>query len=199
MKCSVLAEYGFQHAMMGLALSYGTIQKVTSEGLLFHMTKVAKGLAFKDGGHNKFLETMGIWLDIRAPRYWWQEFDTYRVGITKQSESTMHTLKNRPLNQGDFRYKIPETYLEHLNYLVKHGKLEQLKNDLPEGFMQRRIVATNYKTIQNMYKQRCTHRLTEWRIFCAEVLWGAKHPYFIVQEDNDGNQHSQPGVSESSS
>ncbi|MCK9240314.1 hypothetical protein [Desulfocurvus sp.] len=53
---------------------------------------MAEKLAPLDKGHNKVLESMCVWLDVRMPRYWWQEFDTYRVGVTKQSESTMHIL-----------------------------------------------------------------------------------------------------------
>ena len=55
------------------------------------MHAVAVRLAPMDGGHNKFLESIYVWLNVKAPRYWWQEADTFRLS-TKQSESTMHTL-----------------------------------------------------------------------------------------------------------
>ncbi len=76
-------EAGYQSAMIGLAKS----KKQPVE----NMPALAVKLAPKGLGHNKFLEAMVVWLDVRAPRYWWQEADTYRIS-TKQSESTMHTL-----------------------------------------------------------------------------------------------------------
>ncbi len=75
MKTKLLHEHGSQEALLGLSLSYDSEPNI----------KVANQLAHKQGGHNKFLESIVVWLDITAPRYWWQEFDTYRIGITKQS------------------------------------------------------------------------------------------------------------------
>ncbi len=69
MKVTVLEESGYQHALLGLSLSRG----ITLE----HADRVAQRLAGKDGGHNKFLESIAVWMDITAPRYWWQQFDTY--------------------------------------------------------------------------------------------------------------------------
>jgi len=90
----IVNESGYHAAMLGLSLSYNKS--------LCAMYDVAKKLYNKDGGHNKFLESIQIWLDIKMPRYWWQEFDTYRVGVTKQSESTVHTVFKRELTQEDF-------------------------------------------------------------------------------------------------
>lgn len=61
----------------------------------------------KDGGHNKFLESVILWLDVNAPLYWWTEADTYRLS-TKQSESTMHTLEKdiRRLHADTERWRI---------------------------------------------------------------------------------------------
>ena len=41
--------------------------------------------------NDKFLRQIFISTDITGPRYFWSEFDTYSVGVTKDSESTMHT------------------------------------------------------------------------------------------------------------
>ena len=83
MNVTVLNEAGYQEALLGLSLSY--------EQSLDKMPAVAERLAQRDNGHNKFLESIVVWLDVIAPRYWWQEFDTYRIGVSKQSSSTMHT------------------------------------------------------------------------------------------------------------
>jgi len=78
MDVKILEEAGYKHALYGISLSYNKD--------IENMEKVSKSLCKLDGGHNKFLESIVVWLEINAARYWWQEFDTYRVGITKQSE-----------------------------------------------------------------------------------------------------------------
>lgn len=190
MNVLVRSEHGHHFAMLGLELSFSRVStKMEEKDLVIYMeSRVAPRLAHKGDGHNKFLEQIMVWLDIKAPRYWWQQFDTYRIGTSKQSESTMHTILQRPLDQRDFQYAVPETLLSHLNTLIKNGKMEQVKNDLPEGYLQRRIVCTNYLTLQRMFRQRETHKLLEWRLFCVEVLRQLRKPEYIKQENT--NEHS---------
>lgn len=47
--------------------------------------------------HRKFMRQMFISVDITAPIYWWKEFDTYKVGTTANSTSTMHKLATTPI------------------------------------------------------------------------------------------------------
>lgn len=172
MKVEILREAGYEEAMLGLSLSRN---KPVED-----MPAVAVKLHDKDGGHNKFLETICVWLDVTMPRYFWCQFDTYRIGMTKQSESTMYTVLHRPLIQADFSYPIPDETLTRLNTLITWKNFTMLKNELPEGFLQRRIVTTNYKTLRNIINQRKNHRLNEWRFFCGEILRQARWSALIV-------------------
>ncbi len=173
MKVEILHEAGCEYALLGMSLSYD--QKC------FFPTqyKVALKLSKKDGGHNKFMESMQVWIDITAPRYWWQQFDTYRVGTTKQSGSTMHTIMRSNLTQDDFAEPIHAETLYHLNYLISIKDFDQLKNELPEGFLQRRIVNTNYKVLRNMILQRGTHKLKEWQFFILTVRSQVQYKDFL--------------------
>lgn len=47
--------------------------------------------------HRKFLRQIFVSVDITAPLYWWKEADTYQVGVTKNSTSTMHKLASTPI------------------------------------------------------------------------------------------------------
>lgn len=47
--------------------------------------------------HRKFLRQIFVSVDITAPLYWWKEADTYRVGVTANSTSTMHKLATTPI------------------------------------------------------------------------------------------------------
>jgi len=169
-RVDVILEAGYEQAMLGLSLSHK--QPVAK------MPSVARKLCNKDGGHNKFLESIVVWLDIIAPRNWWQQFDTYRIGVTKQSESTMHTLMSGLLSQSDFNREIHSAALYRLNTLIERRDFDQLKAELPESFLQRRIICTNYQTIRRIIRQRRRHKLAAWQVFC-ETMRGLEHQEFL--------------------
>lgn len=172
MKVTVLSEGGYEAALFGISLSYDQpIEK---------MPEVALKLAKRGGSHAKFLESIVIWLDITAARFWWSQADTYRCGISKQSGSTMHTLLRRELKQSDFCCHIPPGILETINLRIRSGQLVKAKEILPESFLQRRQVCMNYKCLANMFRQREHHKLPQWKSFLAEVLRQIEHPEFIV-------------------
>lgn len=176
MHVRILEEHGHDSALLGLSLSYDQARE--------RMPAVAERLTFRGDGHNKFLESILVWLDVTAPRYFWQQFDTYRVGVTKQSRSTMHTMTARALAQTDFAHSIPAAHLAHLNRLIDAGDWEAVKHDLPESFEQRRIVCMNYMALQRMIRQRSTHRLQEWQEFITHVLEQSEHPEFLKENDS---------------
>lgn len=179
MRVIILEEHGYESAVLGFSLSYNTSIERTKQ--------ILPKYAFGVPGENKFLEQMVIWLDVTMPRYWWQEADTYRVGTSKQSESTMHTITKAPFTADMFDNPISVDWLQDLNMVrdlvrEKMTPLYVLKNVLPEGFLQRRIWMLNYKTLQNIYVQRIGHRLPHWRYFLEDVLKQIEHPEFIIKE-----------------
>lgn len=175
MSCKIevkkLNECGYQEAMLGL--SFNKNQPIEK------MPKVAHKLAPLGLGHSKFLEHIVVWLDIKAPRFFWSQLDTYRVGVSKSSESTMHTILKRPLTQDDFDQPIGFWRLRTLNELIKQKDFLQLKNDLPEGFLQRRMVCINYKCLRNMIAQRQKHRLPHWRKMVDLIKAEVDHPELL--------------------
>lgn len=52
--------------------------------------------------HRKFLRQILVSVDITAPLYWWKEFDTYKIGTTANSTSTMHKLASTPITMECF-------------------------------------------------------------------------------------------------
>lgn len=126
--------------------------------------------------HRKFLRQIMVWMDITIPRYVWQELDTYKVATVRNSCSTMNKLGERDLEQSDFELPIQELTLELINKLgrlLREAKEEhqgvrearrQLKNDLPEGFLQMATYSMSYETALSAVLQREFHRLPEWRL-----------------------------------
>ena len=177
-------------SLFGLGLSYGltsgiSIRKfnIDEYGDIYNwLLKIATKLAHVGNGENKFLRQLPVTLDITAPMYWWKEFDTYKVGTTAQSESTMHTLLKNEITQDNFERPIFPDILDHLEYLRAEKHFDELINILPMGWLQRRIVTCNYAVLQNMYNQRKNHKLPEWHIFCSAVLKGVDHPEWIDKD-----------------
>lgn len=156
--------------------------------------KLMKSLIKGGSEHRKFLRMIHVQLNMWLPRYIWSEFDTYHFNV-KNSCSTMHKLlTNEPITLDQFIYDVDdknssfvmEKTVEALNeirlkYLQAEDNeekkilLRQAKQLLPEGFIQKRTVDTNYEELLTIYKQRIKHRLPEWQEICAEIK---KLPYF---------------------
>ena len=149
--------------------------------------------------HRKFLRQIYVGFDITLPRYVWSEFDTYQW-VVKNSCSTMHKLfkKDCPITLEQFMYNYNDidilmTTLERLNRLSteyfiaptqvqKDSILRRAKAILPEGFLQKRTVSTNYEQLRNIYHQRKNHRLPCWHKICGEIENLLYAEDFIVTE-----------------
>src|SRR5574343_498686 len=182
----VLNECGYNEAMLGLSLSYyregdDLMEWWTPEKLAKAETR-ARALALKGGGHNKFLASIFVWAVIRAPRGWWQEYDTYKVATTANSSSTMHTLSKQPLTKAKFAEETDQSQIDLMNKLIaENADIATLKMNLPEGFLQTRQVCINYMTLQNIIKQRKGHRLKFWNQIINQIVEQVQHPDLIVE------------------
>ena len=166
-----LEEAGYASAMKGLSLN----KSQDSHG----MNSVAIHLSDLDYGHNKFMEHIMLWTLVRAPRYWWQDADTYRMS-SKQSESTNHTILRRELRTDDFEdNEITCGTLDHLNYLIEKKDFLHLKKYMPEGFMQEREWMFSYKTFRNIIMQRTAHKLPHWQQFIHAIWIDCDHKEFL--------------------
>lgn len=98
--------------------------------------------------HAKTVRGIIVYAEIDAPRFWWQEMDTYRVGTDRlSSESTMHI-------QGKG---------------MSTEELVKMKSELTEGTMQKRMQMFSYQTLRRIWIQRHNHRLPHWVEFCKWI------------------------------
>ena len=63
---------------------------------------LAKRLSKAGNDHAKYLRMINVTCDITAPRFWWEQFSTYRVGVVQNSTSTMHRLTHKVFGIEDF-------------------------------------------------------------------------------------------------
>lgn len=77
--------------------------------------------------HCKFLRQIFVTVDITAPLYWWKEFDTYKIGTTANSTSTMHTLTKNEITKDMFAFddyqlmsieQVPLINNQSFNFLI---------------------------------------------------------------------------------
>jgi len=116
--------------------------------------------------HAKVMRMVVVWMLIRAPRYWWQQFDTYRRGgVEKLSESTMRTLMRDGVRPKDFTRETPVEAVSIVRGLIGRKNFEVAKAALPEGFLQTRLVMASYQALRRMWLQRRNHKLAEWHEF----------------------------------
>lgn len=64
--------------------------------------KLMQSLVKAGTDHSKFMRMINVSCDITAPRYWWTEYDTYKIGTVRNSCSTMHKISAKEFEQSDF-------------------------------------------------------------------------------------------------
>ena len=149
---------------------------------------LARKLIDAGSSHRKFMRQIFVSINIKAPLYWWNEFDTYKVGTTANSCSTMHTITNKEFTIDDFSHDkmlatteyslrdivlhlngLREIYLHEDDLNIKKKYWYSIIQLLPSSYNQLRTVTISYENLRNMYEQRKNHKLDEWRDFCSTI------------------------------
>lgn len=152
--------------------------------------------------HAKFMRQIFCSFDVTAPLYWWKEMDTYKIGTTSNSCSTMHTIHKRDLTVDDFSHEhlvkpaleilqslltdLNEVNCAYVNYDNWDGREDfekqgykkkdlwwQIIQLLPSSYNQRRTLTMSYANLSNIVNQRKNHKLDEWRIFVDYMIENA--------------------------
>ena len=165
--------------------------------------RLAKNLWRGGTEHRKYLRMIQVWVDIWAPRFFWSEWDTYKIGTAANSESTMHTILKEDFTYDQFEWPpfegadwdIEASFKDYIDILKtvrdraneSSGKEKEhyhqiLKGMLPESFIQKRTVNLNYETLATMYRQRKNHRLPQWREDFVSWIYTLPYPELITGE-----------------
>ena len=208
MKFELIEVSGMKGALLGLRLPMckdlkEVVEKTDSiwAGDKVYIVNTDKELCKKlingdtTSGHgqpnSKFLRMIHAQICVTAPLYWWKEADTYKVGTTSNSTSTMHKLASTPITMdcfemGDFADSDEESndynlytksmwskLIDHLEALrIEFNETKdkrywkELIRLLPESWLQTRMLDVDYQTLRNIYFWRKNHKLTEWHSFC---------------------------------
>lgn len=173
-------SYGWRTALRALRRpfnrerEYNWDQSVPNEDDL----RIMKALILSGDDHAKVMRMIGVGLTVKAPRYWFLEFDTYRLGrfdtdCEMVSESTMHWKMSKEFLPSDFDmdgYDLaPIVNKRREQLLDKQISIEGFKANMPEGLLQTRDVLLNYQALRHIYHGRKDHRLSQWKEFCEFI------------------------------
>lgn len=141
--------------------------------------------------HRKLLQGLMIGMTIKAPLYWWNEFDTYRVGMVKNSTSTRKymlgkfEITNESFSTEDIRTESGQALMDmivrHLNDLrvmynntvdpeEKSRIWREMNQIMPKSYNYIRTLFMSYETAINMYNLRYNHPHEEWVELCKYLI-----------------------------
>ena len=183
--------FGWESAIRGMRNPMNSWLASDSDGELLGEKDLELAMKLSKSGtdHRKFMRMIIVQADILAPRYWWTEYDTYKVGTVANSTSTMHKIHAKEFTVDDFSCEhLKLANIDHLCYLIhalnksRERYLEtkdkedwwQMIQLLPQSYNQLRTVSLNYEVLCNMYHARKHHKLDEWVEFCK---WIKTLPY----------------------
>jgi len=134
--------------------------------------------------HRKYLRQIWVGMDITTNHIVWPEFDTYKVGVTRNSCSKMHKIHVKGFVPDDFSHEgisevggfAEEHFLKTLEVLEKLRVLFNETHEkkywramlelLPMGYNLKATVTMDYENVLNIIRQRSNHKMFEWVQFC---------------------------------
>lgn len=200
--------WGFQHAIRGMRNPMNSWAKSDSyyDGFLLDgtedMYKANFVIGDNDGDlmhrlfkagteHRKFMRQIFVSMDIVAPLYWWKEMDTYWVGKTQNSCSTMHKIAAKEFTDDDFSMEHLIEDNDHAAVFISsmHRTIADLNTArelylktkdkkwwwqmiqlLPSSYNQKRTVTMNYEVAATIIRQRTGHKLDEWHVLIERLM-----------------------------
>lgn len=148
------------------------IDKCTSE-----ITETTHKLAgCKTGeGHDNFLKGIVVQFNLTFSIKAWVEAERYHFLEFVSSQSTMHRIArfdpevqcNEYVHAGVI--SIVKRLVDCYNAEPTPENYLRLLYNVPVGFRLTARMTTNYQQLKTIYQQRRTHRLPEWREFCAWI------------------------------
>lgn len=139
-------------------------------------------------GHDNFLKGIMVMFDLTLSEKAWPQAERYHFLEFVSSTSTMHRLNRMDVRNCCNPY-VTATAILNLEGLVEEYNRTKSDEDflrmiynVPSGFELTARMVTNYQQLKTIYRQRRTHRLPDWQMFCdwieslphSELITGAR-------------------------
>ena len=134
----------------------------------------------KGTGHDNWLNGVVVQFDLTYTVKAWTEAERYHFLDFVSSQSTMHRIAQFDLDKQYDEHTDPRIIAIVKELADKYNETKDPEDYLrllmsnPCGFQLTAGMTTNYRQLKTIYAQRRTHRLPEWREFCA---WIETLPY----------------------
>jgi hypothetical protein len=129
----------------------------------------------KGTGHDNWLNGVLVQFDLTYTVKAWTEAERYHFLDFVSSQSTMHRIAQFDLDKQYDEHTDPRIIEIVKELAAKYNETKDPEDYLrllmsnPCGFQLTAGMTTNYRQLKTIYAQRRTHRLPEWREFCAWV------------------------------
>lgn len=146
-----------------------------------HIKRAINLAKAKGGGHDQFLTGIIVQFDMAFTNKAWVEAERYKFLDFVSSMSTMHRIGSFDIKECCNEY-VTEATLKEVHrlrteyVLIDDKEVEKKKEaflnliyNLPSGLIITAGMSTNYRCLKNMYAQRKTHRLPDWKMFCPII------------------------------
>ena len=188
---SRVCVYGLEESVRGSKYPMATDLSKVSEDITPTVVKLATSR--QGEGHDNFMNGILVQMDLTLTNKAWVEAERYHFLDFVSSQSTMHRITKFDLDSAyidsvdprmiDIMKEKVQAYNElqaQLKETEDPKQKQALQAELNERYLQIlysnpcgfRITArmtTNYRQLKTIYLQRRTHRLPEWRAFCAWI------------------------------
>jgi len=157
-----------------MSVDISTLNSDVTKGVLA-LAKCEKGT-----GHDNWLNGVLVQFDLTYTVKAWTEAERYHFLDFVSSQSTMHRIAQFDLDKQYDEHVDPRIIEIVKELAAKYNETKDPEDYLkllmsnPCGFQLTAGMTTNYRQLKTIYAQRRTHRLPEWREFCA---WIETLPY----------------------
>lgn len=129
-------------------------------------------------GHNNFLKGIIVQMDVKAPQYFWQQFQRYNFVDFVSSQSKMHCITKMDIKKCCMP-EVNEVAISNAKDAVDYYDTGEITIDdilanISMGLELTARMTTNYLQLKTIYHQRKTHRSKQWKVFCE---WIETLPY----------------------
>lgn len=176
-------EESIRRAKFPMSVDVDSLNHDVTQGI------ITLGKSSVGSGHDNFLNGIVVQFDLTFSNKAWVEAERYHFFDFVSSQSTMHRITQFKLKDQCNKYvdsriiDIVQKKIDEYNRLKELDKesnsdsrtelltelyLEILYN-IPSGFELTAGMTTNYRQLKTIDHQRKTHRLPEWREFCAWI------------------------------
>ena len=172
------AVYGLEESIVRakfpMATDVAALNSDMTKGILA-LAQSAKG-----SGHDNWLNGVVVQVDLTFTVKAWTEAERYHFRDFVSSQSTMHRIARFDLDNQYDPHTDPRVVEIMKELVAKYNETQDPEDYLrllmtnPCGFKLTAGMTTNYRQLKTIYAQRRTHRLPEWRQFCA---WVETLPY----------------------